>query len=218
MTGPVSDEPGIRIEVSWEGRVRGRLLLAETIRPDARATIEALREQGIASVLLSGDRYSAAAAIASEIGIGQVEAPRHPDEKLQSIGAAIAAGRIVAMVGDGINDAPALAAAHIGIAIGSSLDLVRQAGNVVILSDRLAQVPWLIGLSRRTGTIIRQNFAWSFGYNCIALAAATAGLLHPLLAAVAMVVSSTTVLCNSLRIRNFPADGVPGAADRDSSA
>ena len=192
------------VYVAWEGRVRGRLLLADAVRRDARQCFEALGDQGISSVLLSGDRFPAAASIARQVGISRVEAPRSPAEKLQAIADGMVAGKIVAMVGDGINDAPALAAAHTGIAFGAGMDLTRQAGNVVILSGRLMQVPWLIGLSRQTENIIRGNFAWSFGYNAIALGAAAAGLLHPLLAALAMVFSSLTVLGNSLRITRFP--------------
>ena len=204
--GPVLEGSYSVIEVGWEGERRGRLMFTDTVRPDARSCLRALGNYGIKSVLLSGDRFPAAAAVASEAGIALVEAPRTPDRKLQAIAAASAAGRRVAMVGDGINDAPALAAAETGIAFGAGSDLARQAANVVILSGRLMQVPWLIGLSRRTEQIIRGNFAWSFGYNAIALGAAAAGLLHPLLAALAMVVSSLTVLGNSLRITRYPGD------------
>jgi P-type Cu2+ transporter len=200
------------INVAWEGELRGRLLFGDAERPDAKCCIEALDNYGISSVLLSGDRFPAASAVACRTGISQVEAPRSPAQKLQAISDSIAAGHIVAMVGDGINDAPALAAAHTGIAFGSGTDLARQAGNVVILSGRLMQVPWLIGLSRHTGNLIRGNFVWSFGYNFIAIAAAAFGLLHPLLAALAMVVSSLTVLGNSLRITRYPDHPAHGAA------
>ena len=197
------EEELTEVLVAWEGEVRGRVLCAAAIRRDAQPCIEKLRRQGISTLLLSGDRHSAAAAVAAFLGIDRVEAPRSPEEKLACIQALAASGKTAAMVGDGINDAPALAAAPVGIAIGT-IELARRSGNILILSANLARIPWLIRLSRRTRSIIRQNFACSFGYNGIALAAAAAGLLHPLLAAVAMVASSVTVISNSLRIRNFP--------------
>ena len=203
--------------VAWDGRLRGRLLIADRDRDDAGRCMQALSEQGISSVLLSGDRFPAAAAVAGRLGIDRVEAPRNPAEKLQVVTAGSAAGRMVAMVGDGVNDAPALAAAQTGIAFCSGMELAKQAGNVVILSDRLMQIPWLIGLSRQTGRIVRGNFAWSFGYNAVAIAAAAAGLLHPLLAALAMVFSSLSVLGNSLRIGAFPDDRAPRTAGRPGS-
>jgi P-type Cu2+ transporter len=196
------------VEVAWDGILRGRLLFADAIRSDARCCIESVEGLGISCVLLSGDRLSAATYLARQVGIAQVRAPRTPAEKLQDISDHMGCGHIVAMIGDGINDAPALAAAHAGVAFGAGTELARQAGNVVILSDRLGQLPWLIELSRQTCSIIRGNFACSFGYNAIALGAAMAGLLHPLLAALAMVVSSLTVLGNSLRISGFPDDAV----------
>lgn len=188
------------VDVAWQGSIRGRLLFADVVRADAAPAVNALRQQGISTAVLSGDRNKTTMAVAGPIGINEVRAPLNPAEKVEAVAAAIAAGRNVAMVGDGINDAAAIAAAQVGIAIGVSMDLVRQAGDVVILSDRLLQVPWLISLSRQTRRIIGQNFAWSFGYNAIAVGAAAAGMLHPLMAAVAMVVSSLTVLVNSARI------------------
>ena len=192
------------IYVAWGGKVRGRLVLSDHIRPDAAEAIRRLHEAGISTVLLSGDRVEAAESVARELGIERVEAPRLPQEKIEAIRAASGGEGVVAMVGDGINDAPALAAADVGIALGAGTDLARQAGNVVLLSDRLDRVPWLVALSRRTRRIIVQNLAWAFGYNAIALAAAAAGRLHPLLAAIAMVVSSLIVLSNSARIQSFP--------------
>ena len=203
-----SDTPWTTIDVAWDGVYRGRVLLNDRVRADARLAIQTLKKQNISSVILSGDRYLSALAMAKQCGIGTVEAPRSPEEKLISITAALAAGKTVAMVGDGINDAPALAAADVGIALGAGMELARQAGNVVMFSDQLQQIPWLIELSRYTGRVIKQNFAWSFAYNTIAIAAGAAGLLHPLLAAVAMTISSLTVLGNSMRVMSFPDDDV----------
>jgi P-type E1-E2 ATPase len=177
------------------------VLLRDAVRPDAAEAVAALAHAGIRTVLLSGDRPEVADATARNVGIPVVEAPCTPEQKLDHLRRAGAEGRVAGMVGDGINDAPALSAAEVGIALGAGTDLARQAGNVVLVSDRLAQVPWLVGLSRRTRRIIVQNLAWAAGYNAVALGAAAAGLLHPLIAALAMVVSSVTVLGNSLRVR-----------------
>jgi heavy metal translocating P-type ATPase len=202
--GLPSDDGATVIDVSWQGRPQGRVLLADEIRPDAAEAVRQLRAAGVEPIILSGDRPEAARQVAAAVGIDRVEAPRRPDEKLAVIQAAACGLRpAVCFVGDGINDAPALAAADVGIALGAGTDLARQAGHVVLLSDRLAQVPWLVALSRQTRRIIRQNLWWAFGYNAVALAAAAAGVLHPLLAAVAMVVSSLTVLGNSLRLQRF---------------
>lgn len=199
------------VDVAFDALLVARLVFEDSVRPGAGACLAGLRTLGIPAALLSGDRAPAAAALAAELGISRVQAPCTPTQKIAELRKEAASGRTVAMVGDGVNDAPALAAADVGIAFGSGTDLARQAGNVVILSDRLEQVPWLVQLSRGTGRIIRQNLAWSFLYNTLAVAAAVAGLLHPLLAALAMVLSSLTVLGNSLRISRFP-DQVDGSA------
>jgi P-type E1-E2 ATPase len=195
---------GTEIIVAWDGRARGRITLEDQIRPDAAEAIRQLGRQTVSVSLLSGDNRETAESVARAAGISQIEAPRRPDEKIEAIRAAARSGKVVCMVGDGINDAPALAAADIGIAMGAATDLSRLAGNVALLSDRLVMVPWLIDLSRYTRRIIAQNLAWAFGYNAVALAAAAVGWLHPLLAAAAMVFSSVTVLANSARIRAFP--------------
>jgi heavy metal translocating P-type ATPase len=191
------------VDLTWDGCLRGRLLFQDSIRNGAARAVKKLVALGITPVLLSGDRREAAVAIAAQTGITRVEAPRNPVEKVELVEKAVGMGKKVAMAGDGVNDAAALAAAHVGIALGSGLDLARVAGRVVLLSDRLAHIPWLIGLSRQTRRIIGENFAWSFGYNAIAIGAAAAGLLHPLLAAIAMVVSSMTILSNSMRISRY---------------
>ena len=190
--------------VGWGGRVRGRIILNDVIRPDAEEAVRRLHGQGIATALVSGDRVETGRAVASQVGIGHVEAPRKPDGKIDVVRAATRAGSVVVMVGDGVNDAPAMATADVGIALAAGTDLTRETGHVVLLGNRLARVPWLVALSRHTRRIITQNLAWALAYNAIALTAAAAGLLHPLVAAVAMVVSSLTVLANSLRIQRFP--------------
>ncbi|GFO67639.1 metal-transporting ATPase [Geomonas limicola] len=192
------------VDVAFDALLVARLVLQDALRPEAVACLAGLQTLGIPVALLSGDRAPAATAAAAELGISRVEAPCTPHQKIAALAKEAASGRVVAMVGDGINDAPALAAADVGIAFGSGTDLARLAGKVVMLSDRLDQVPWLVHLSRATGRIVRQNLGWSFLYNTLAVAAAVAGALHPLLAAVAMVLSSLTVLGNSLRISRFP--------------
>jgi heavy metal translocating P-type ATPase len=204
---PVSDSELTVIDVAWNDRLRGRVLLSDEVRPDAAEAVRRLKEMGVESVLLSGDRSEAARQVAVAVGIARVEAPRRPDQKLAVIqSAAHSLQSATCLVGDGINDAPALAAADVGIALGAGTDMARQAGGVVLVSDRLTQVPWLMSLGRRTRRIIRQNLWWALGYNAVALAAAATGVLHPLLAAVAMVVSSLTVLGNSLRLQRFSDD------------
>jgi len=192
------------IQVAWDGRVRGRLYFSDTIRPESRAVVTALGRAGIGTQLLSGDRLATAQRVADRIGIATVNAPFAPGEKIAIVRAATRRDRPVAMVGDGINDAPALAAADIGIALGGGTDLARQAGHVVLLSDDLGRLPWLIGLSRAARRIMIQNLAWAAGYNAVALGAAAAGWLHPLVAALAMVGSSLTVIANSMRLNAFP--------------
>jgi cation transport ATPase len=188
------------IQVAWRGCVQGQVVLADTPRDDAAAAMARLRELGVQTVLLSGDSAEAAGALAKDLGIDRVHAPCLPDEKLRLV--TEADGRLIAMVGDGVNDAPALAAAPVGIAMGAGTDLARQAGNIVLLQSRLDQIPDLILLGRRARRIILQNLLWALGYNAVVLAFAAAGYLHPLLAALAMAGSSLTILANSSRVRS----------------
>jgi heavy metal translocating P-type ATPase len=210
-------DDGTTVHVSWGGVLRGRVTFRDALRPGAAEAIAQLRRAGVETVLLTGDTAASADGVAAALGITRVAAGRKPDEKIRSVqdaagghlpdGAAGGNGRrspVIGMVGDGVNDAPALAAAGVGIALGAGVDLARQAGNVVLMGDRLEQIPWLVALARQTRRIIRQNLLWALGYNAVALAAAALGWLHPLLAAVAMVVSSLTVLSNSLRLARFP--------------
>jgi len=188
------------IEVGWEGRKRGRVHMVDSVRPGVARAVRELHKAGVKTVLLSGDRFEAAQEVAESVGVERVEAPRTPEQKIELIRGHVG---IAGMVGDGINDAPALAEAEVGIAVGSGTDLARQTADVVLISNRLEQVPWLMALSRRTRRIIKQNLVWAFGYNMAALGAAAMGWLHPLLAAGAMTVSSLTVLGNSLRLQGF---------------
>ncbi len=192
------------IYVAWDGRLRGVVRFSERVRPGMAETLRRLDRLGVAVAMLSGDRPEASEAVARAVGMRDVRAARLPDEKIAEIRAARREGA-VAMVGDGVNDAPALSAADVGIAVGAGTELAEQAGNVVMVGDRLELTPWLVELSRYTRRIMAQNLAWAFGYNAVALGAAAAGLLHPLVAALAMVASSLTVLSNSARIQGFAA-------------
>jgi P-type E1-E2 ATPase len=200
---PADAPAATRIYVAWGGRVRGQVTLTDRPRLDAADAVARLHHLGVATALISGDCAAAAGDLAHRLGIERSLAPCLPDEKLQRVRDE-SLWQIVAMVGDGVNDAPALAAAPIGIALGAGTDLARQAGNVVLLQNRLGQIPDLIELSRRTRRIILQNLFWALGYNALALTAAAAGMLHPLLAALAMAGSSLTVLANSMRLRGDP--------------
>jgi heavy metal translocating P-type ATPase len=203
------EQDGTLVWVGWDGATRGCVVFRDVPRPGADEAVAALKRLGVEPVLLSGDRLAAAGAIAQRVGIQRVLAPRTPGGKLDEIAAARRDG-LVGMVGDGVNDAPALAAADVGIAMAGGADLARDVGDVVLLHDGLEQLPWLIELGRRTRRVILQNLIWAMVYNAAALAAAAMGLLHPLLAAVAMAVSSLTLTLNSLRLAGPDRPGEQG--------
>jgi Cu+-exporting ATPase len=186
---------------AWDGTAYGVLAVASTIKPSARPAVAHLRSLGLRPVLLTGDHEAAARAAASAAGIDEVISGVLPAAKAAVISALQAQGHRVAMVGDGVNDAPALAAADLGLAMGTGTDVAISASDLILLTDDLTAVPTAISLARATRTTIRRNLAWAFGYNLAAVPIAAAGFLNPLLAAGAMAMSSALVITNSLRLR-----------------
>jgi P-type E1-E2 ATPase len=191
--------------IGWDGAVRGAVAVADAVKPSARDAIAELRALGMHLVLLTGDNEATARAVAESVGIDEVVAGTMPDGKSAVIAAIKASGRQVAMVGDGVNDAPALAEADLGLAIGSGTDVAICAADLILLSDDLRAVPDAIRLSRATFRTIRTNLGWAFGYNVAVIPLAALGFLNPVLASVAMTASSAFVVSNSLRLQRFRA-------------
>jgi len=190
--------------VGWDGAVRGAIAVADTVKDSAAPAIAELRSLGLRPILLTGDSEATARAVAAEAGIDEVIAGTLPAGKAAVIDALRARGHRVAMVGDGINDGPALAAANLGLALGSGTDVAICAADVVLLRDDLRCVPDAIRLSRATFATIRANLVWAFGYNVAAIPLAALGFLNPILAAAAMTLSSVFVVANSLRLQRYP--------------
>ncbi|MGQ9689100.1 MAG: heavy metal translocating P-type ATPase [Desulfobaccales bacterium] len=188
-----------------DGRVRGLLAAADTLKPGAAAAVAELRQMRLKLSLISGDNRQTVAAVAAQVGITHTLAEVLPGDKAAKIAALQAAGEVVAMVGDGVNDAPALAQADVGIALGTGADVASEAADLTLIRDDLALIPQAIRLSRQMMRIIRQNLFWAFCYNVVAIPAAALGLLSPALAALAMAMSSVSVVTNSLRLRKFGA-------------
>jgi len=191
------------IAVAVDGAFAGVIVLADALKPEAELAITRLRDLGLEVVLLTGDNEGAASAVASSLGIDEVHAGVTPSGKLDVIRELQAQGHVVAMVGDGVNDAAALAAADLGIAMGSGTDAAIAASDLTIVSGDLALVADGIRLARRTLRTIIGNLFWAFGYNVAAIPVAMLGLLNPLLAGLAMAFSSVFVVTNSLRLRGF---------------
>jgi P-type Cu+ transporter len=195
----------------WDGRVRGAVAVADTVKPSAAAAVAGLRRLGLRTVLLTGDSQATAQAVAAEAGTDELIAGALPGGKVAMIRDLQARGRRVAMVGDGVNDGPALATADLGLALGTGTDVAITAADLIVLRDDLGAVPDAIALARATLATIRGNLAWAFGYNIVAIPLAAAGFLNPLIAGAAMALSSAFVVANSVRLRRF---GAPAAGRR----
>jgi Cu+-exporting ATPase len=189
--------------LSMEGKAAGLLAVADTLKEKAVETVAGLRAENISVIMLTGDNERTARAIAQQAGIAQVRAEVLPHQKQEVIKKLQAEGRVVAMVGDGINDSPALAQADIGIAIGSGSDIAKETGGIILIKDDLKDVLFGIRLSRATMTKIKQNLFWALFYNTVAIPVAAFGFLSPILAALAMSLSSLSVIGNSALLRKI---------------
>jgi Cu+-exporting ATPase len=198
---------GEGILVAIDGQFAGSLVVSDPIRDSSKAAVEQLARMGLDVVMLTGDRRENAESVARAAGIARVVAEVLPDGKTAEIRRLQSEGRIVAMAGDGINDAPALAQADVGFAMGSGTDIAMEAGDVTLLRPDLRVVAQGIALSRAAWRVMRQNLFWALGYNVIAIPAAALGFLSPVIASAAMAASSVSVVANSLRLRRAARGG-----------
>jgi Cu+-exporting ATPase len=191
------------VAVGWDGRVRGILVVADTVKPSSAEAVRQFTGLGLTPVLLTGDNACVAAHIAGELGIGRVIADATPADKVAAVKRLQSEGKVVAMVGDGVNDAAALAAADLGLAMGTGTDAAIQSADLTVVRGDLRAAVDAIRLSRRTLATIKANLLWAFGYNVVALPLAALGMLNPMFAGAAMAASSLLVVGNSLRLRSF---------------
>ncbi|MFB9733812.1 heavy metal translocating P-type ATPase [Streptomyces thermocoprophilus] len=210
LPGPLADakaaaeaEGRTAVAVAWDGEARGVLTVADAVKDGSAEAVTELRRLGLTPVLLTGDNRTVAEAVARQVGIDEVIAEVLPQDKVDVVRRLQREGRTVAMVGDGVNDAAALAAADLGLAMGTGTDAAIEAGDLTLVRGDLRVAGDAIRLSRRTLAIIKGNLFWAFGYNVAALPLAAAGLLNPMIAGAAMAFSSVFVVTNSLRLRTF---------------